>query len=47
MKGDSPANALEETAVAKAIEEVDVNGDGEIDLNEFILMMAKATAVET
>ena len=46
IRGDSPADALQETAVAKAIEEIDIDGDGEIDLNEFILMMAKATDVE-
>lgn len=46
VKGDGPSNALQEAAVSNAIHEIDVNGDGEIDLSEFILMMAKATEVE-
>jgi len=34
---------LTDTAIEKLMKEVDANGDGTIDYNEFILMMRKNT----
>jgi len=36
--------AISEGSVNKVIEEVDVNGDGEIDFEEFLTMMRKIGA---
>jgi len=42
LSGDQISNIIAPDAVEKAIAEIDVDGDGEIDFEEFILMMKKA-----
>lgn len=45
LSGDQISNIIAPDAVEKAIAEIDVDGDGEIDFEEFILMMKKAQEI--
>lgn len=41
LQGDELAGLASKEAIAKALKEIDANGDGEIDFEEFKLMMKK------
>lgn len=43
LQGDELQNLCSTTAIKTAMEEIDTNGDGEIDFEEFMQMMQKAT----
>lgn len=44
LQGDDLSNLVSKDAIATAMKEIDANGDGEIDFEEFMEMMKKATA---
>ena len=44
LSGDDLQNLVSKDAIGKAMAEIDANGDGEIDFEEFMEMMKKATA---
>ena len=44
LSGDDLSNLVSKDAIGKAMAEIDANGDGEIDFEEFMEMMKKATA---
>ena len=44
LQGDDLSNLVSKDAIGKAMAEIDANGDGEIDFDEFMAMMKKATA---
>ena len=44
LQGDDLSNLVSKEAIGKAMAEIDANGDGEIDFDEFMAMMKKATA---
>ena len=43
LQGDDLQNLVSKDAIATAMAEIDENGDGEIDFEEFMAMMKKAT----
>ena len=43
LSGEDLSNFVSKEAVGEALKEIDENGDGEIDFEEFIAMMKKAT----
>ena len=43
LAGDDVANFCSKDAINQAMSEIDANGDGEIDFEEFMEMMKKAT----
>ena len=43
LTGDDFDNLISKQAIRAAMSEIDANGDGEIDFDEFMLMMKKAT----
>ena len=43
LQGDELQNLCSSDAIKTAMKEIDTNGDGEIDFNEFMQMMEKAT----
>jgi len=45
LTGDEMANLVSPDAVEQAIKEIDQDGDGEIDFEEFIVMMKKAQEI--
>jgi len=44
LSGGQLGDMVSKDAIAKAIKEIDANGDGEIDFEEFMAMMKKATS---
>ena len=44
LLGEELGNLVSKAAIQEALAEIDENGDGEIDFDEFMLMMKKATA---
>lgn len=46
LQGDDLGNLISKNAIESAMKEIDENGDGEIDFEEFMLMMKKATSVD-
>lgn len=44
LQGDDLSNLVSKDAISSAMKEIDENGDGEIDFEEFMAMMKKATA---
>ena len=42
LSGDDLTNIISKEAIDQALTEIDENGDGEIDFNEFMLMMQRA-----
>lgn len=44
LLGEELGNLVSKAAIEEALAEIDENGDGEIDFDEFMLMMKKATA---
>ena len=44
LSGDDLGVHVSKTAISKAMKEIDSNGDGEIDFEEFMQMMKMATA---
>lgn len=44
LSGDGIGNIVPKEAIQKAIAEIDEDGDGEIDFQEFMQMMKKAHA---
>ena len=43
LSGEDLGTHVSKTAISKAMTEIDANGDGEIDFEEFIAMMRLAT----
>ena len=43
LQGEELGNLVSTEAIGKAMKEIDSNGDGEIDFEEFMEMMKKAT----
>jgi len=43
LSGEDLSNFVSKEAVGEALKEIDENGDGEIDFEEFMQMMKKAT----
>lgn len=43
LQGDDLKNLVSKEAINHALKEIDANGDGEIDFDEFMAMMALAT----
>ena len=43
LSGEDLSNFVSKEAVGEALKEIDENGDGEIDFEEFMAMMKKAT----
>jgi Ca2+-binding EF-hand superfamily protein len=43
LMGEDLGNFVSKDAIAQAMKEIDSNGDGEIDFDEFMVMMKKAT----
>jgi Ca2+-binding EF-hand superfamily protein len=43
LQGEELGNLVSKDAIGKAMKEIDSNGDGEIDFEEFMAMMKKAT----
>ena len=43
LQGEELQNLCSADAIKSAMAEIDVNGDGEIDFDEFMQMMSKAT----
>jgi|TARA_B110000305_G_C19394048_1_gene616450 calcium-dependent protein kinase len=43
LQGEDLKNLVSKEAIQTAMKEIDENGDGEIDFQEFSLMMKKAT----
>lgn len=46
LSGEDLMNLVSQEAIKKAMAEIDQNGDGEIDFEEFMEMMKKATALD-
>ena len=46
LQDDDLTNVISKEAIDVALKEIDQNGDGEIDFEEFMLMMKKATEVD-
>jgi Ca2+-binding EF-hand superfamily protein len=44
LQGDDMSNIVSKDAIENALNEIDENGDGEIDFEEFMMMMKKAQA---
>ena len=42
LQGEDMTNIVSKDAIEHALNEIDENGDGEIDFEEFMLMMQKA-----
>jgi len=42
LQGEDMTNIVSKDAIEIALQEIDENGDGEIDFEEFMLMMTKA-----
>ena len=45
LQGDSMSNVATKEAIAQAMKEIDENGDGELDFEEFKLMMKKCSGI--
>lgn len=46
LQDEDITNVISREAIDLALKEIDQNGDGEIDFEEFMLMMKKATEVD-
>ena len=46
LTGEDLGSHVSKTAIGAAMKEIDANGDGEIDFEEFMEMMKKATAID-
>ena len=46
LQGEELGNLVSKDAIGKAMMEIDSNGDGEIDFQEFMAMMRKATEID-
>jgi calcium-dependent protein kinase len=46
LQGDDVNDHVSREAIEQALKEIDQNGDGEIDFEEFMLMMRKVTEVD-
>jgi calcium-dependent protein kinase len=46
LQGDDLCNLISKDAIGQAMKEIDENGDGEIDFEEFMQMMKKATEID-
>ena len=46
LQGEELGNLVSSDAIGKAMSEIDQNGDGEIDFDEFMAMMKKATELD-
>jgi Ca2+-binding EF-hand superfamily protein len=46
LSGEDLSSHVSKTAIASAMKEIDQNGDGEIDFEEFMAMMKKASEID-
>lgn len=46
LSGEDLGSHVSGSAIAAAMKEIDENGDGEIDFEEFMMMMKKATQMD-
>ena len=46
LGGEDLSNLVSKDAIHSAMKDIDENGDGEIDFEEFMAMMKKATSID-